>query len=345
MNRQSRPIHLIGSVPLNSAEDVFVTVARELQDRIRRIPDGETGERLAWIVWQQRRMAETPALEVGGERQILDGKYKNPQYRLKPGFGPEDVEFPDLGYAAVAKASYATFKRLKEDGRIPQDVRFQVSLPTPLAVAFGYFVPAQMRQLWPAYEKKLLQEIGQILAHVPHHELAIQWDVAVEIDGILEVPEVAKDYSIEELVDGIARVAEHVPEAVELGLHFCYGDPDHKHLVEPKDMALMVDLFNRIARQVSRPIHWLHMPVPRDRDDDAYFSPLANLELPAGTQLFLGLVHLTDGVDGLRRRLRAASKYVEGFGVATECGLGRRAAATMPALFYLHRQAADLAIA
>jgi hypothetical protein len=26
-----------------------------------------------------------------------------------------------------------------------------------------------------------------------------------------------------------------VPAEVELGLHLCYGDPGHKHVVEPKD--------------------------------------------------------------------------------------------------------------
>ena len=40
-------VHLAGSVPLANAEDVFRRVTRSLGDRLRRIPDGETGPRSA----------------------------------------------------------------------------------------------------------------------------------------------------------------------------------------------------------------------------------------------------------------------------------------------------------
>ena len=35
-----------------------------------------------------------------------------------------------------------------------------------------------------------------------------------------------------------------------------------------------------------------------ERDDDAYFAPLADLQLPAETELYLGLVHRQDGAEG-----------------------------------------------
>jgi hypothetical protein len=35
-------VHLVGSVPLASAEDVFRTLGGALGDRLRRLPDGET---------------------------------------------------------------------------------------------------------------------------------------------------------------------------------------------------------------------------------------------------------------------------------------------------------------
>ena len=111
---------------------------------------------------------------------------------------------------------------------------------------------------------------------------------------------------------------------VALGFHFCYGDYDHKHYMEPKDARVMVDLANAIFRETSRRVDWVHMPVPKERDDDAYFAPLADLGLPAGTQLYLGLVHYTDGLEGGKRRIATAQRHVPAFGVATECGLGRR---------------------
>jgi hypothetical protein len=45
---------LLGSIPLANAEEVFRTSCDRLGDRLRRVPDGETGERLGWIRWQHR---------------------------------------------------------------------------------------------------------------------------------------------------------------------------------------------------------------------------------------------------------------------------------------------------
>ena len=79
------------------------------------------------------------------------------------------------------------------------------------------------------------------------------------------------------------------------------------------------------------------MPVPRDRDDDPYFSPLRDLNLKSGTELYLGLIHLTDGIEGAKRRAAAAKRVIPDFGVATECGFGRRPPETIPDLLRLHR--------
>src|SRR6185312_9861903 len=100
----------------------------------------------------------------------------------------------------------------------------------------------------------------------------------------------------------LTALANHVPGDIELLFHFCYGDSNHRHVVEPNDMGDMVSLANRLARAIARAIQLIHMPVPRDRTDDAYFAPLAGLELKAGTELCLGLVHYTDGVAGTRQR-------------------------------------------
>ena len=96
-----------------------------------------------------------------------------------------------------------------------------------------------------------------------------------------------------------------------------------------------------LARQlVKRPVDLIHMPVPRDRDDDGYFAPLARLRLQPETELCLGLVHYTDGVVGTRRRLATAEKHVQNFSIATECGFGRRAPDTIPELLRIHAEVA-----
>jgi hypothetical protein len=81
--------------------------------------------------------------------------------------------------------------------------------------------------------------------------------------------------------------------------------------------------------------------VPRNRSDDAYFDPLKRLKLPPETELCLGLVHHTDGVEGTKRRLETAKRHTSGFSIATECGFGRRDPATIPELLRIHATVAD----
>jgi hypothetical protein len=123
--------------------------------------------------------------------------------------------------------------------------------------------------------------------------------------------------------------------------HFCYGDSNHKHVVEPTDMGDMVDIANRLCADIKRSIQLIHMPVPRDRSDDGYFAPLARLRLKPETELSLGLVHYTDGVGGTRKRLATAERHVSDFSIATECGFGRRDPATIPDLLRIHAIAAS----
>src|SRR5258708_6940348 len=104
-----------------------------------------------------------------------------PFFMPRAGVDPRSIRFGRLGYADAAKASYEKFAALKREGQILSGIRFQVSLPTPLAPVAAFVAPA----VEPAYEAALLAELDEIIAAVPHHELAIQWDAAVEF-GMLE---------------------------------------------------------------------------------------------------------------------------------------------------------------
>ena len=53
------------------------------------------------------------------------------------------------------------------------------------------------------------------------------------------------------------------------------------------------------------------MPVPVERDDDAYFAPLAGLRTHAGTMIHLGLIHDQDGPDGTARRMATANRWLD----------------------------------
>ncbi len=336
-----RLVQFVGSVQLGSAEEVFTSIAATVGDCVRRIPDGETGARSGWISWQLDKLQRVEGLEEKSRRFVVAVENR-PELGLKQGVAIGDIKLGPLGFAEEAIKSYAVFAGLRARGRIAHGVRFQVSIPTPLAVVYAFFVAEAVRPMWPVYERAICRELDDMFRAIPQRDLAIQWDIAIEIDRILEFPEIRKNYPIEELVAAIARVSDHVPREVELGLHLCYGDPGHKHIIEPKDTGLMVDLANRLVRAIRRPITWFHMPVPRDRDDAAYFAPLEGLRLAPETELYLGLIHLTNGIEGARRRLAAAKTAVPEFGIATECGFGRRPPETIPALIALHGEIAAL---
>ena len=133
--------------------------------------------------------------------------------------------------------------------------------------------------------------------------------------------------------DHLVRISDAVPADVELGYHFCFGDFGHVHMREPEDTGRIVELIASFVDRVSRPIQWIHIPVPIERDDDAYFEPLRQLSVPEGTEVYLGLIHYRDGVDGARRRAHTAQRFIRTFGVATdgaEWDAGPRTAAARP---------------
>ena len=71
-----RGVHLVGSVPLPDAEHVFRTTGATLGRHLRRVPDGETGERTIWAAFQIPMLAQNPAFEARGMRVMranLDG--------------------------------------------------------------------------------------------------------------------------------------------------------------------------------------------------------------------------------------------------------------------------------
>jgi hypothetical protein len=333
---------LCGSVNLDSAREVLEAIADISGATVHRVPDGETGPRREWIMAQMPRFAANPDFERPAETGYAYGA--RPNFRLREGLRAQDASF-DLGYAADATESYPLFRRMRDEGRFAADARFQVSLPTQMAIVGVFIDPEQQAAIAPVFERALAAEIAAILDVVPTEDLALQWDVAVEFSwlegGIPGVPRPASD---EEIFDQLARLGDMVPGGVELGFHLCYGDaPDEpggtgKHFKQPEDAAMLVRVANAIGDGVRRQVDWIHMPVPIERDDDAYFAPLDGLRLADGTRLFLGLVHSQDGVEGTQRRIDTAARHIRGFGVATECGMGRRPREVVPELLRIQRE-------
>jgi len=318
----SRQVHLVGSVALDTAQDVFETAGKLLGPYLKRIPDGEPGGRRLWISWQVPLLRANPGLQVvtrpGAE------SYSLVPLRLADGVSPEELHFGELGYAREARASYLDFLDARARGDLPPGVRFQVSLPTPMAVINPFCTPEDGPRILPVYTDAMLREVARICAAIPHADLAIQWDVCIEMlqwDGRRGGP--SADELEPRFREAFGRLSAAVPEDVEMGFHLCYGDMDARHSVDPLDLGKAVELANLLCEAAGRAVQWIHMPVPLERRDDAYFAPLVDLRLPPETELYLGLVHAEDGVDGTRERIATARKYVADFGIASECGISR----------------------
>ena len=317
-------VHLVGSIALDSVEDVFRTVGSVLGRRLQRVPDGEPGGRRLWISWQYPFLRAQPFLRP--DPNVTNPRGMQPLV-LSENAQPDEIRFGELGYAREARISYQDFQAARAQGQLPPNVRFQVSLPTPLAVINPFVSLTDAPRVEGPYEAAMLREVAAICAAIPHRDLAIQWDVCIEMilwDGRWEgMRNRFGENLTTEIMDRMGRLAGAVPEDVELGFHLCYGDYDARHFIEPLDAGKLCEMANALTASVARPITYIHMPVPANRSDEGYFAPLQQLRLGPKTELYLGLVH-ADGVKATNRRIAAASQAVSDFGIATECGMARQ---------------------
>ncbi|KAF2250800.1 hypothetical protein BU26DRAFT_270221 [Trematosphaeria pertusa] len=325
-------VHLVGSIcGTATSASAFYKALTSFPNRLRRLPDGEPAHRSTFVGWQMGVFAHTPDV-----LRKYDDAINCIQQAPVPVAEVTKIvaNMPPLepGYDDAALESYAEFKKLKEEGKIPKGARFQVCLPTVFCVIClireGFQEPVE-----PVYEEALLGCLRRIEEVVPSEELAVQWDIAGEpmtLEGAFRPhfePWFAKGESrevlLDEIVGRIARLVGKVKQGAEVGMHICYGDWGHKHFVEPKDTGLMVEIAKGVIDRAERKVQWVHMPVPKSRDDEAYFLPLKDFGFEE-TELYLGLVHANDR-EGTDRRLKTAQDVLGGrnFGIATECGLGR----------------------
>jgi hypothetical protein len=335
----NRTVHLVGSIPLEDAGAVFDLAGTVLGRLCMRYPDGETGVRKNWIGWQFRAFAGQAALEQSAARER---DYQlHPPFHFRAGKAPGDLSFDDLGFAREALVSFEIFDAKQRAGIIPAAARFLVAIPAPYAPVYSFIAYAHQEQIYPVYEAAIIRELEMICAVLPCEKLAIQWDVATEMslfEKVYPTP-VGKPWDV--LTGRLAALGDQVPDGVELGYHLCYGSMNNRHWKEPDDLGMCVAVANVLADTVKRQIDFLHMPVPVNRSDSGYFSPLEQLALADGTELFLGLVHDVDGLAGNRARMDAAARVRADFGIGSECGWGRRSAEDARIIMQLHARLAD----
>ena len=366
MSRVDSSVLLVGSVPGRDAEEVMRFCAGELGDNLSFFPDGETGFRKIWINFLAATIyAANDALETVNQpepvnpddpdewREASDywvpkGYHDHWQFRIKEN---RQVHFDHLGYAQEAISSYQVFKQLRAEGVISPGQRFMVAMPMCESAVRPFLGKAgenDYERISGAYTEAMSREIAKMLEEIPAGDLVVQWDICMEMLAV----DVNDDHSVlfpwkpggeamERYAGAVKTFSDFVPEETLLGLHFCYGDLGHKHFIEPRSLENATRIATESVKSVERTIDFCHIPVPRERHDDAYFSPLSDWPENAG-KLFLGLVHHTGSVEGTKRRLATAKRHINNFGIATECGFGRRTKETLPELMRIHREIAEL---
>ncbi len=342
-------VHFNGSVNLADADTVMREIVSRVPAGVRRIPDGETGDRGNWIGFQMQKFLQLPALVPTGSLDAADGDYgQMPQLRLADGFNPAQMSWPDLGYADAYIGSYATFAALRDEGVIPAGVRFQVEYPTPLASIGAYVVPEHQQAVLGSYERAMFADVGRLLDAVPHDDLAVQWDVAVEFGILEETFAPGGSQAFDAIIAGLARCVDHVPSNVPVGMHLCYGDYGHQHFKQPESLGLQVRVLNAVTAAAGRKISFVSFTVPQYQRDAAYFAPLAELAADPDTELNFALVpyHPQDQAPGttdeqvrlIDAALAASPGGARAWGVCTECGMGRASRDEIPRLLDLHRE-------
>jgi hypothetical protein len=318
----ARGAHLVGGLKAPDAETAMRTAGRILGRHLRAVTDGETGERNQWIGWQLGKLTSIDGIEIVGTKATT--ARDNEEYSGFPALAvdPSVSELPprSLGYADAAEKSYPVFKTLREEGALPPDVKFQVSIPTAYASVVAWVREEDQERFFPVYEKAIASEVEEIARAVDPGDLVIQYDVAVEI-GVLNGAFVGAGELGEKrfIIGALGRSLATPPEGVERGLHLCYGDYKHRHFTVPRDLSLCVELANAVGDRAD----FVHMPADRETGrNPAYHEPVRDL-IPL--RLALGVIDY-EGDERRTRELIEAAVAGSGaaeFAVATECGMAR----------------------
>src|SRR5258706_9866916 len=268
---------------------------------MRRMPDGETGQRSSWVARLRFALENNPAFEDDprevaaggrithptegtrtwkGSSIVPRGAPRPPRLRFRAGAGPQDIRIGRLGSPEAAIDSYAAFCRLRAEGVVPSHLRFQVALPTAAAFLNAHLVYEHHAIVEPIYRERLFSEVEEILSAIPHRDLAIQWDVSTEM-GQWEGARHAHFPDVQTgVIERLALHCSRVPRDVELGVHLCYGSYGGRHWEEPENTPKKVEIHNRLIQTLYPPPAYTYIPLPPKRCVATYFAPLRHLQQP-----------------------------------------------------------------
>lgn len=344
----NKDVILVGSIPHNSIPEAMKMFGGPLARHLPAIPDGEVGWRRFWItrvhfqvfaIHPDMEVIQQPRRDDGVERIYPHDASDNWNFKVREGVDKVVFGHPGwrLGFYQDAANSYHFFRHLKETGVLPENVRFQVSIPTAVSAVPPRILPfaGDIEKVRPGYIDAVRAEVAAMLEVIPAKELAIQWDCSTELqDAYGQVPGYSAEGAIERNLPQVHALSKDIPEDVMLGFHLCFGTLGGWPRFAPDSTDKAVALANAFIEGAGRQVDWMHIPL-LDRADDAYYSALGGLR--AGkTRIYLGMIH---NMENFEHRLALAQKFLPDFGVAAYCGFGRRKPSELPEILDDHLRA------
>lgn len=322
-----RSVHLVGTVPAPDSATAFELFATRLGDHLPPwIPDGETGDRLDWVLRIVEELRRHPDLRLARDGDWSDYD-TTPYFEVAPQRRFETLELDYSRHFAQSWPAFQEFRRSRDPA-----VVLQVGIPSHLdlaLIAFGFKPTRALTNLAP-FRDATVREITRIHDRAGD-DVVFQLEIPIPLILLTRVPGPIRGPVAARLAAELIKAIRRSPAGARFGVHLCYGDMNHEAMGDPTDSGPLVQLANALiaAWPASQRLEFIHAPFARGRRppplDPTFYAPLAGLRLPGGTRFAAGIVHEDLGLDELRQlRDRIEALVARTVDVGAACGLGRR---------------------
>lgn len=301
-----------------------------------------------WILdYLIARREHTDIFEV-----VHSGEYTDysdfPSYGLRSGrtLEPRHVSMDRVERIGDVVSAFESVQRERPE---LSGTKVQISQPNPLDLALFVFAGAavsaglpvgkalrrstlvvQALRHLPVFTEAVLREMTEV---IDRHGDRVVWQLESPI-ALLSMVKAQQLHAQWPLARLVARqLAGFLGRMQEIGadtiVHLCYGDYQHKSLLNPRSLAPAVKLLNQTARLMSKhgtPPPPVHIPCAYGAEpaplDPGFYAPLRKLN--PDWRLIAGVVSSDSAEDSARALAlfeQAAGRTA--YGVATACGLGR----------------------
>lgn len=323
----ARLAHLVGSIPLDSAEEAMSAALERMGPNLRWVPDGETGERTNWIIHIVESFRQHPDLELKREGDWSDYD-ATPVFKIRDGRTLTGDSL-DFGHVEAFEQHYPLFLKLREQhGR--GALAYQVGLPGDFDMALFTLGPLGPFRHRRPFTETTLRTIRTIHDRAGS-DVVFQIEIPAELVFVAKMPAPLQPAMAKFLARGIANLAAQSPAGARFGVHLCLGDMNHRALGRMTDVSPLVHLSNAIVAgwPAGRPLEFVHAPfaaaIEPPPNRTSFYAPLRDLRLPADVEFIAGFAHEDQTLDAQQ----ALHEHLDGLvgrevGIATACGLGRR---------------------